>query len=1150
MANAPQIALLDGSGFTTNLVFTTNLEAITITGTVDPSTVALQVSVNGAPFVSDPSLVQFTLPKFSIPNPSVMPDGLLIALGVNTIQIRTIDLFGSVSATSTVTVTRLQVISQDIGSPIPTGIRVRRKFDSVDIMAAKPGQFLTITGIPINTTFLGFNFYASTSAGGATGYFKINQSPVVVSQGIFEQDNIPLANESTTWASIIQKVGRIRVTEEDEFGRELAVHLDKIYDFSTATNNLIFTSQLQDSTLQEFLFFNHNRAGGAGILNSDQFTSVASTDPLYYVVTSVFFDPATNTQVESPYSQEVLGTPLIIDTTIRDLPLRVQRNIQVDYIRAIQRVNTEISLIPGSTTRDVSIDPFCSEAERLYFVLDFVHRSQSFLTLLQIDDANGDGVSDPVVSSAYKQALKAALGITADATVQTLIDTQFDKLASNCAITRLPGRPSIGQVIFATIVKPNLDKTIPSGIFVTTNQDATNGIPSIRYRVGGSFVLSAANADAFYNFDTKQYEVTADITAEVIGEVGNRPAGQIKNVQGLSGFTVTNREATVFGQDHESNSDLAARAQLAFVSVDTGTQGGYELTAASQVGILKAKVVKSGDPLMMRDYDDVRKKHIGGKVDIWIQGLLEKQVSEVFAFVFDIANDMQVQLIDLPTLTFRTLDPRVTPNTPLVEILDNSPQGLGVHNVTTGQDYDLTGVVIVDYQTFRVNTSISQPATHLDDIIVADYRFRSINQFVFTQQPVRRVVSVVGEVSGALNSTLGFSLFKPDDPLLDGESTIAANYLNINQVSGIPSGNTITVNNEVHVLIGSSPEPILSVGINTDTLKVFNSTRTTQYAGPDSPDPDYDILNGTPTTPIKIVRTSTSTIPNGSSVSIDYIKNENFTVTYVVNDLIQQLQKVINVKRHITADVLVKQSVQNSIDLQSTVQLLLGATKDSTDPGVRTSVSTKLDTKLIGQGAAQSDVIQSIDSSSGVDFLIVPMAKMAYADGSQKLRESLVSSAIEMTSLALGGNRVFILTEPLLYPTTDGGGLSTEHKGVFQDDEALVLSGVLSTVGSSPDQAFIIGNAGALITGYTDSATLTTAGFVTPATQQAELLRRTANHVLVSLSGAGAPPDSPANHTYSCSYIIRGDSGAHDITASSVESITLGNFTLTYRTAT
>jgi hypothetical protein len=408
----------------------------------------------------------------------------------------------------------------------------------------------------------------------------------------------------------------------------------------------------------------------------------------------------------------------------------------------------------------------------------------------------------------------------------------------------------------------------------------------------------------------------------------------------------------------------------------------------------------------------------------------------------------------------------------------------------------------------------------------------------------------VGEASGPLDNSLGFTLYKTDDPLLEGESTIAKNYLVINQVGGIPTGATITVNDEQHVMVGFFEEPLGSIGINTATIRVYNQDRTIEYTGPGSATPAFDIVQGTATTPVKIVRTNPSIIASGSVVSVDYDHDENFTVTYVINDLLQQLQQTVNSRRHITADVLVKQSILNSVEIETAVQLKPGSSKDKVDPAVRSNVSLELDQKLIGQGTAQSDVINSIDSTEGVDFTTVPMARMGYADGSRKLREGISSTSEHLVSLDIGGNRVFILTNALRFPTTDGGGLSVEHRGVFQNDEAMVLAPSVDLVGQASNQAYIIGATGAVITGYSDDATLIGAGFTTAEDIEGERLRRTANHVLLSISGAGTPQDEPARHVYAVSYVVRNDVGPHDIPASQVEFLELGNFTLTIRSST
>lgn len=1146
MTTAPQIDLRDGTGTSTDLVFTTNLSFLTLTGTVDTNTVNVQVSINGGAFSSDSSLVELDGFNFTVPNPASYPDGLALDLGVNTIRIRSIDIVGSVSPIAMATVTRVEdFIGGDF--EIPTGIKVRRERDQVVILVAKPVEIPTNTAS--TTEFQGFNFYASTSPGGTTGYFKINESPITVDATEFEED---LAEHSAGQLDFeIVGDARLRLTQEDVFGVEVADDLNNLIPLPPDTSmRLAYT--FSQVTRTEYVTFSHNRAGGDGITNSDQWADVEDSEPLYYVVTGVYYDPEVSAssiagtvlkaEYETPYSQEVLGRPLVIDTTLRDLPGRTQLQITLNYLSAIQRVNEEVTLIPGSTTRDVSIDPFSSEAERIWFILDFIHRSQSFLTLLQIDDTNGDTISDPVVSSSYKSALKAALGFSTDQATQQLIDTQFEKLAGNFQKTRLTGRAATGQAVFYSTTRPTVDAVIAAGSSVSGTADSG----TVQFTVGGTYVLPAVDAEAYYNFETRRYEIPASILADDIGAAGNVPAGTITNVlSSSSGFSVTNTEATTFGSDRESNYDLALRAQLAF-SVDTGTEGGYALTAAEQRSVVKSKIVKSGDTLMMRDYDEVRGKHIGGKVDIWVQGLQERTITETFAFAFEVVQDNTCQVINASSLIFRVLDARVTPSTPITEILDNPSQGLGVRNVTQGQDYDLTGVTIIDYQTFQVNAGIQTFTTAVDDIVNADFRFRSVNRFTPSYQPVRRVTSVVGQSSGAL-TTAGYDLYKTEDPLWEGESTIAQNYVLVNQVGGIPTGDVITVSDEQHVMIGFFEERLLSIGINTATLRVYNEARTLEYAGPSSALPDFEVIEGTATTPARIIRTTASTIVSGETVSIDYEHDENFEVTYVINDLLQQLQTTINRRRHTTADALVKQSILNSVDLETTIQLKAGATKDTTDPKVRTNVSKELNSKTIGQGTAQSDMINAIDSTDGVDFQVLPLAKMAYAEGSQKMREPLISSSLRLASLDIGGNRVFIFTNALQYPTVDGGGGDTVHKGVFQDDIAMTLASSLTTVGQYTAGGFIIGAGGATITGYSDDVTITAeTGLTDPDAIEAERLHRTANHVVVSLEG---PTDEPSEHLYGVSYNITGDRGPHDIQASEVEFLDLGELTLTFRSA-
>ncbi len=1164
MATAPLINFPDGSGTTTNLVITTNLTSLAITGVVDSNTIDIQVNINGSGFVSDPSLVSLTLPSFSVPNPSSFPDGIPLDRGQNVIQLRAIDLSGAVSTPSTVTITVLSDADLGIVMAPPTGVQLQRRASSVDISWSQESPVQLALQLSVQQSPpVGFNVYASTGAGGSgSGYLKINQTMIAASSPTaVNVEEFPITSASFDLTDIDPQSGlprgstlQIGTTAIEPGGATDPMSLTSVsllqspnFRFSFAITNLITNN---------FYRFNHDRnAGlGTGILNSDTFSIVNSEDPLFYVVTGVFFDKPTGRLIESRFSQEMSGAPLPLDTSVRGIRIRNQAVVIQDYIGTVQQVQPTLALIPGSTVREVHIEPFANEIQKAYFLMDFVHRSKSFAALLQIDDPDLTGTSILVSQSAYKQNLKAAIAQDSDAAVQALIDGAFDSLAQNFATPRQGRRPATVLQTFYTTTTPTRDLVVAQDTIVTSS--TVSSAP--RFRARGSVTLTASNAQAFFNPNTKRYEVTLQLTADTPGSAGNLPAGALDTVaSGASGFQTINEVASDFGRDLQTNLELAEAALQALVSVDAGTEGGYKRTSSGSPGLIESKIVKSGDPFMMRDYDDVRHKHIGGKVDIYARGVLERTVVETFAFQFNIAKNVRFEIIDPINLVFQALDSRLTPSNPIAEMLFNPSQNLGLrnHSISPTASYDLTGVTFVDYRTVKLNTSIPQPPTFLDDFVEGDYRFRSNNQFVAGIQPIRRVTSVVGEVSGALDVSAGFTLFKLQDPLLEGESTIAKDFITINQVNGIPSGASLQVNNETHVLIGAFEEPLNSVGVNTFTLQVFSGDRTVSYKGPSDANPDYLIVGGSQTSPVRIVRTTLSNIPTGSTVSVDYQKDENFQVTYVVNDVLQQLQARINQGfngllngKHVTADVLVKQALDNPLSSEMTIQLKANADQGTTDSAIRTGVTVLTDGRGIGNPIHQSDMTGTVDAAVGVDYIVQPFTRFTLQDGAIRIRDFVQSSFVALTSLNMFSNAVYLLTQELPFSTTDGGGDSTRHHGVFMDELQMTAATSLSTVASAPNQAWVIGNQGAVIVGYSDDATLLPL-FFTQAAVQAERVRRTANRVVVSLNAGVTPPDLPTDHEFAATYIVSGDRGVKDITVSSIEFLSPGDLTITYKAA-
>jgi len=1144
MATAPLLNYPDGSGTTLNLVMTTNLYSLTFTGSLDPTIIDVQINVNGAGFVSDPTLVGLILPNFTIPNPASYPAGLQLNLGINTLLLRAIDINGGVSSNSTITVTvvtdvdLLQVLSP------PTGVSIQRLASSVNIIWSNISAYSPV----------GYNVYGSTGTQGTgSGYLKINQDIIPFSSAI----------STTTQESQIYTVSYDFINPDSPGFNSpnlkiVATTVDPVTQIQIDTKAINYAPLISAANYQyqvtvtglsdvtNFLF-NHNRSAsiGSGILNNDTFSTIDNSMPLYYVVTSVYFNSSTGVYQESRFSAELVGSPLPLNTQVRGIQIRDQSTIAKEYIGEIQQTNPTLSLIPGSTIREVHIDNFANEIQKAYFIADFVSRSKSFPALLAIDDPGLTGTSIPVSSSQYKQNLMTALTVFDPTTVQTIINAAFDNLAQNYGVTRSGAAPSLVNQTFYSTTLPTQDLVVSQGAIVSSSTNSA--APS--FVTKGQVTMSASNAQAYYNPITKRYEIQIQMLAQTPGSAGNVPAGTLDTVNsGANGFQTINTTSADYGDDQGSNLSVAEESMNSLSSLDTGTAGGYQKTALATSGVLQVAVILSGDPFMERDYDPIRMKHIGGKVDVYVKGTNERTVTETFAFQYEVANNVRFIVIDAINLVFQAQDSRLSQNNPIEQMLYNPAQNMGLYNHSDlpTSSYDLTGVTILNYNTIQLSVLIPQPLTNFDDFIEGNYRFASNTQFTATLQPIISVTSVVGQISGALNSTNGFTLYQLEDPLINGNSTIATDYVQINQVNGIPSGHSIPVSAEPHVLIGEIYEPLDSVGINTFTLAVYSSDRTIEYNGPSSVNADYLIIPGSQTGPLQIVRSSNSTIPNGSTVSVDYEHDENFQVTYVINDVLQQLQAQYAISSHATADVLVKQAVENPMSIEMTAEISANSNQIIVDSNIRTAITVLTDSKQIGQTIYQSDVTQTTkDADSGIIFIVQPFTLMTLMTGAMRLRDSIPPDGIFLPSLSAFNNAVYILQQALPFNTTDGGGPSTIFHGVFMDNLQLTPALSLNAMGTAIGLAWIIGANGAIINGYSDDATLVPI-YTTPTAVAAARLALTANRVVISLNNGINPPDVPGNHTFSATYIVNNDTGSKDVSTSSVEYLTPDNITITY----
>lgn len=1155
MATYPEFLGSDGVS-RQKLVVTTTISNRIFTGVMPADTVDMQVSIQGGEFTSDPDYITFEGSSFTIPNPSAYPEGLQLLPGQNVFRVKCTLSTGGTTQEAVAEVYLSQETDQGEVAIPPTGIYVERFDNTVKVTVEEVGS----------ANVVGYNFYASPQAGGGTeGYYRINPYLVISGEVVEVVDDlgtlsvdadVVVDSEGVTAADPLYF--RVQGTQEDRNSVILATNFNEALEVPETATRLRIGTTVQSIRETSHFSFTHDRKASLGstypALPHSALASVPETDSLYYVATAVYV-LEDGTEVESPFSPEVLGSPLRIAPNVGSFPQVSRQQILRSAVQSIYRSNPQVRVDPGSALRDTFLDPFTTEADRIRFILDFLHNAQSFATLLLIDDPTLSGTSIPVAQSGYKVALREAFFLTSDDQVQAIIDNCFDKLASNYGVTRDGGKRARGEVLFYVTSKPGSTITRAIGTQVSSG--------GMTFRTTSTATISPTGGGRNFNPATGRYFARAYIQAEAVGSAGNLAAGQIRIIEGNTlNVQVVNESPTFGGTDRESNRDLATRAMRVLSSVDSGTLQGYKDNAINVPGVEQVTVIPSGHDLMMRDRSESG-KHVGGKVDLYLRGESPAKVTDSFAFAFEVGRQVQFEPVgDLSTLRFRAIDPSLSEDNPIIEMLNLPDLGLEFENVTQVYPFDLTDVQILTYNQIQLSADYNDPIRHtLGDEIRGSYRYRTSNKFVLTRQPVIEVTSFSGTQSGELVEGV-YDLYRASDPLELGRSSMAGDYVQVtepldDQGTTIPSGTPIQVTGEAHVILEGT-EYLDNLGANFLTVRVFNEDRTIEYNGPLSNDTrDFTIVQGDEVTPLGIQRTSGSRIKVGQAILIDYAHDENFTVSYTSNAVVSVVQNTIDNDSHLTADAVSKWAVEMPVDISGTIVMLPNQVESQVDSRVRTALATLFGTFELGTPVRQADILRAIDETNGVDYPVTPLIKMVFGDGALVVRESLVTDNDSDVLLVSGWSSstvaVYLVKDDLRAATTDAGGARKDFRGVFQDEVRLTHHETAPNYNGFPLRgsaggAFVIGAGGLVIPGYSDDATIE-ANYVLPRNvdeKAAEILRLrktlTANRVLVSLD----PEDTPLGHDYKVTYTVSGDDGVKDLSPGPISYLVLGNLDFQY----
>jgi Baseplate J-like protein len=597
-------------------------------------------------------------------------------------------------------------------------------------------------------------------------------------------------------------------------------------------------------------------------------SSIINQQVFYAVFSTVIQDPTTNIMYESiengPLLAGFVNLKLAAPT---DFPvLQRKEDIAGRLIAQINKQLPNLDLSPHSEIRDIFIDPFSIEVANMSIREWFARVSESISAISQVDNANGNGVSDPFQSSPYKQQIARAYGLSPQNT-QNLINEQFDLLGEAAGLTRLGSTQSTVVLTFYTYQKPQSSITIPEGATVSTQPDAST--TQLTFVTQGQGIIDITNLNSFYNSQTGWWGVSVPAQCTQPGSVGNVGAGTIQQTttQVPTGINVTNLVGANFGQDQESNSAFAARIQARNpTGIDSSSANGYLVAALSTPGIIAAQVVAAGDLYMLRDWDPTRQKHVFGCVDIYVQGTTLSQNDEYVPFVYadngtyGIYNSYS-SLSYLGGTTFQISGFNALAYLPYdgVELYVSRASGSFYLSLDRAQFNDLAGTIILNpndiaYQYAGSTTTQAKvalvingnPATNqaalaaLSGASSGTYSFqlffREASPFTWVPslQPVIQVYSVTGEpVPGGTGSipSSDIALIHTSDFLLYGGSNDAGDTVQVALVSSpvtnlVPIGNLLTVPT---IIDYGMDQVISSTGVPGNVLSVLSTNLQTSY---------------------------------------------------------------------------------------------------------------------------------------------------------------------------------------------------------------------------------------------------------------------------------------------------------------------------------
>jgi hypothetical protein len=179
-------------------------------------------------------------------------------------------------------------------------------------------------------------------------------------------------------------------------------------------------------------------------------------------------------------------------------------------------------------------------------------------------------------------------------------------------------------------------------------------------------------------------------------------------------------------------------------------------------------------------------------------------------------------------------------------------------------------------------------------------------------------------------------------------------------------------------------------------------------------------------------------------------------------------QQAVNTQKNILADIVVKESIGCPVDIKATVVLEKGVNLPLVDSEIRFNLVNFINEQSLGGSIKPSEIVTVINSVPGVNYVVLPLTHVSFAQDTFILREKIslsVSGYNRVGSLSNNRVNVWAIDSEISNKTQDLGGI--RGRVFIEKEEMKVLNSIDRLVSSSwvHKSATIIGNQGLNIQG-------------------------------------------------------------------------------------